>query len=64
MSNVMPEGENLRRAVRWISEQRQESTPASITDLIDEAGRRFDLSPMDQVSLMHLLHDQGPEPES
>ncbi len=64
MPNVMPEGENLRRAVRWISEQRQESAATSTADLIDQAGRRFDLSPVEQVSLMHLLHERGPEPES
>jgi hypothetical protein len=44
MSNntILPEGENLRRALRWISEQGSHSLP-----VIEEASVRFDLSPAD-----------------
>jgi hypothetical protein len=44
MSNntILPEGENLRRALRWISEQGSHSLP-----VIEEASIRFDLSPAD-----------------
>ena len=42
---VLPHGESLRRALRWLSEQRLESPSAPRANLIDEAARRFDLSP-------------------
>ena len=61
MPTVMPDGEALRNAVRWISERRQEEDAPSTAQLIDEAGRRFDLSPMEQLSLMRLLHARQPE---
>ena len=45
---VLPSGENLRRAVQWISARRQDEPPAPMTALLDEAALRFDLSPVDQ----------------
>lgn len=45
---VMPKGENLRRAVRWLSEH------APITArTINEAGVRFDLSPNEEEFLLN-----------
>jgi len=47
-SSVVPEGENLRRAVRWLSEH------APITrQAINEAGVRFDLNPLEEEFLLH-----------
>jgi hypothetical protein len=43
----LPEHEALRRAVAWLAEQGP-WTP----ELIDEAGRRFDLSPTDEEFLL------------
>jgi len=46
--SVMPEGENLRRAVRWLSEH------APVTArTINEAGVRFDLTPNEEEFLLH-----------
>ena len=36
----------LRKAIQWIDEQRRENPKAGTAALIDEAGRRFDLSPV------------------
>lgn len=49
MSNesILPEGENLRRAIRWISEKGSHSL-----QVIDEASIRFDLSPADAAFLV------------
>lgn len=41
-SGVTPHGEALRRAVRWLSEQ-----PAHDTRTLEEAGQRFDLTPLE-----------------
>jgi len=60
VSSILPEGETVRRAVRWISEQRREHPGRSTAELIDEAGRRFDLSPLEQLGLTRLLRDRPP----
>jgi hypothetical protein len=44
---LLPEGDALRRAVAWLGEQRS-WTP----ELIDQASRRFDLSPTDEEFLL------------
>jgi len=41
----LPEGELLRRAIRWISERRELAPAVPLIRLIEEAGRQFDLSP-------------------
>ena len=45
---VLPEGENLRRALRWLSEH----APIS-AQTINEAGVRFDLTPKEEEFLLH-----------
>jgi hypothetical protein len=45
--SVMPEGESLRNAIRFISEMRTEAPDKSIAKLIQEAGIKFDLTPKD-----------------
>lgn len=52
---ILPEGEPLRRAVRWIGEQRLDRPDAHLANLVDEAGRQFDLTPLEQEFLMALL---------
>ena len=50
MSSIMPEGETLRKAVKWISRMREEGkTP--LPKLIEDAGVRFDLAPKDEEFL-------------
>jgi hypothetical protein len=42
---IQPQGESLRRALRWLSERRQEEPKAPRMKLIEEAALRFDLTP-------------------
>jgi hypothetical protein len=44
---ILPHGEQLRRALHWLSERRKEDPTAPRARLIDEAAQRFDLSPME-----------------
>lgn len=44
---ILPEGEGLRRALRWLGERRAEEPNAARQKLIDEAAQRFDLSPLE-----------------
>ncbi len=59
MTDVQPKGEALRRAVRWLSEHGDYNVEA-----IDEAARRFDLSPLEEEFLLtHFLHaERRPRP--
>ncbi|MFH0789366.1 MAG: hypothetical protein V2B13_17355 [Pseudomonadota bacterium] len=55
MGNPLPEGEMLRRAILWISEQRELVQGPSLIELINEAGKQFDLSPKDCDFLIHFF---------
>ena len=55
MSVPLPEGELLRKAVHWISKQRELVPRPSLAELIDEAGKRFNLSPKDAEFLTHFF---------
>jgi len=45
-SSIVPEGESVRRALRWLSEQRQTDPAAPSAALVEEAAVRFDLTPL------------------
>ncbi len=47
MPNIMPEGENIKKAVKWISSSLQEKNAEPLTILIENAVFKFDLSPKD-----------------
>jgi len=54
---ILPEGEQIRRAVKWISDQRQEAPETPLPRLIGEACLKFDLSPKDAETLVRLLNE-------
>ena len=56
MTVPLPEGELLRKAVRWISEQRELAPRPPLAELIDEAGKRFNLSPKDGEFLLLFFY--------
>jgi hypothetical protein len=47
MSEVLPKGEDLRRAVKWVSANLQENADQPVQPLVQKAIFKFDLSPMD-----------------
>jgi hypothetical protein len=49
------DGEGIRRAIRWISEQRQADPSLKLAKVIDEAAQRFDLSPLETDFLWRQL---------
>jgi hypothetical protein len=51
MTAISPEGESIRKAVKWISGELQEDANKSLQKLVNEAVLRFDLSPKDSVFL-------------
>jgi len=48
---IPPEGEGIRRALKWISEMRTEHPSLTLKELIDQASRKFDLSPLEDEGL-------------
>ncbi|HEY0838609.1 MAG TPA: hypothetical protein VGD74_00345 [Vulgatibacter sp.] len=52
VEDLFPEGHLLREAVKWIGERRREEPGRSFDLLVDEAGRRFDLTPKDEEFLL------------
>jgi hypothetical protein len=45
----------IKQAVQWIDDQLHDNSQADRTKLIDEAGRRFDLTPLDSEFLLRHL---------
>ena len=54
-ATIMPSSELLRRAVVYIDEERRENPEKSLSQVIDEAGMRFNLSPLDSEALFRLF---------
>jgi len=50
--SVQPEGEDLRKAVKWISNMMQADSEKPLAKLIEEASLKFDLTPNDQEFLI------------
>jgi hypothetical protein len=55
---IHPKGEDLRKAVKWVSEERKYSKEKKLKVLIEEACMKFDLSPMDADFLLRKLCEQ------
>ncbi|MEE4264725.1 MAG: hypothetical protein V2I56_18720 [Desulfobacteraceae bacterium] len=58
MTTVQPEGEDLRKAVRWISDERRYGEPKTLLKLIEEASLKFDLSPMEAEYLVNCFRKE------
>jgi len=59
--SILPEGEQLRRAVKWISDERLDNPGAVLSNLIGEACLKFDLPPKDAEFLAHFFTEKGAE---
>ena len=49
----------IKQAVKWIDDQLHDNPKADRTKLIDEASRRFDLSPLDTDFLSRHLAERS-----
>lgn len=52
---IVPEGEILRKAVRWVSDERRTHSGKKIEKLVEQACLKFDLPPRDADFLMRYL---------
>jgi hypothetical protein len=51
----------IKQALKWIDEQLREQAGADRLRLVDEAARRFDLSPLDAEFLARRLAERKPQ---
>jgi hypothetical protein len=56
---IQPEGEDLRKATKWISDKRLHKPGASLSGLIEQACVKFDLAPKDAEFLMRFFTQKG-----
>jgi len=61
MHDLLPDGEDLRRAVKWIAGHLQEDAGQPLSPLIQEAVFKFDLSPRDADFLIDLYRKEKRE---
>lgn len=47
MATVIPEGENIKRAIKWVSINIEEDGNQPVKQLVQKAIFKFDLSPKD-----------------
>jgi hypothetical protein len=64
MTTVMPEGEAIRRAVKWISASLEEHPDKAAQSFVQEAVLRFDLSPKETEFLMEFYKKAKPDVSS
>lgn len=59
--SILPEGEQLRKAIKWISDEREYHPGSALFTLIEKACLKFDLPPKDGEFLMHFFTDESPD---
>ena len=58
MATIMPEGEEIQRAIKWVSENLEEKREQSLQKLLDKAVFKFDLSPVDAEFLASFFRNR------
>jgi hypothetical protein len=61
MSNVQPQGESLKKAIQWISDERRKSPDTPAAKLANDAALQFDLSPKDSDFLLRFVKQENQE---
>lgn len=62
MTWMSPPGENLRRALGWIADERAARGDAALPRIIEEASVQFNLSPAEEEWLYFTIHREGADP--
>ena len=57
--NILPEGEQLRKAIKWISDERIDNPGTSLSKLIGDASLKFDLPPKDAEFVTRFFTAKG-----
>ncbi len=57
--SIMPEGEDIRKAVRWISEMRRDEPETNPQKWVEQACLKFNLSPLDAEYLARFVRGEA-----
>jgi hypothetical protein len=60
MTTIQPEGESLRKAVQWISEEKKAGSTRTHQQLLDAACLKFNLDPVEAEYLARSFKDTAP----
>ncbi|HOF04209.1 MAG TPA: hypothetical protein PK175_03990 [Syntrophales bacterium] len=52
MATIMPDSDDVQRAIKWISQALEENPGQSVAKLVEKAVFQFDLSPVDSEFLI------------
>jgi hypothetical protein len=58
MSTVQPQGEAIRKAIKWISEERQSGSRTNNSRLVEQASVEFNLSPQEVEFLSKFVKEE------
>ncbi len=61
MHDLLPDGEDIRRAVKWVSGNLLENPDQPVQPLVQEAIFKFDLSPLDAEFLIEFFSHRKEE---
>ncbi len=56
--SIQPEGEEIRKAVKWVSDQRKFKPEKDLNKIIEEACIKFNLSPKEAEFLERFVLDE------
>lgn len=59
MPTIMPEAENVQKAIKWISANMAENGNQPLQKLLESAVFKFDLSPKDNEFLMGFFRNHN-----
>lgn len=59
MHDLLPKGEELRRAIRWISDRLQDQPDLPWRPLVQEAVFKFNLSPRESELLFDFFYQRA-----
>ncbi|MBF0467455.1 MAG: hypothetical protein HQK61_00985 [Desulfamplus sp.] len=57
MTTIQPQGESLRKAIQWISEEREAKPGQNASLLAEQAAIKFDLTPDDSEFLLRFVKE-------
>ena len=52
MATIIPEGEEIQKAIKWVSMNLEEKSDQPLQKLVEKAVFKFDLSPVDTEFLL------------
>ncbi|MDY6823323.1 MAG: hypothetical protein SWH68_05920 [Thermodesulfobacteriota bacterium] len=59
MTTVMPKGERIKKAVKWVSDERQAEPDKAPKTIADEAILKFDLTPNEAEFLVKFVRGEA-----